>query len=503
MEVQTLTKEQEDVYIQKLMQLQFASLKKNIIQDLANNRSESVLYKKYSKEKVVQMLENPQKYEKELREMSGFFYLISSHYRRLVDFYATILLYNYTVVPSNINLKYDKKQFVEDYYAVINKCNKYNFAHECQEIIKIVVRDGVFFGLCYESKDSFYIKPIPAQYAKISSVEDGVYKYSFDLNYFNGKTYLLEMYGKEFIKAYEAYKGNKENGTKGDKKKRWYEPTQGICIKADMSDPYYSFAVFTSVIESIYDLEDYGLLQKAKVTNDNYHMIGAVLPLDENNAPIMDYPQAQKWFGGIQAALSGSGMGCFLSPFQLESFSFKGSNSTDRDIVSDASDQVYQKAGVNSGLFGSTNITSSAALLLSVKPDEAFAFSILKQIERYFNTKIKKMNLKNGFRIKFSQQSIFNTDEYVNRLSKAGSLGVPVKMEYASALGMSPVEIIGNAILEEELGLGIDSWNHPLISSSVQSGVDSEGGRPTSESQGKTVGDQGEKTRDQDANSSR
>lgn len=503
MEVQTLTKEQEDAYIQKLIQLQFASLKKNIIQDLANNRSESVLYKKYSKEKVVQMLENPQKYEKELREMSGFFYLISSHYRRLVDFYATILLYNYTVVPSNINLKYDKKQFVEDYYAVINKCNKYNFAHECQEIIKIVVRDGVFFGLCYESKDSFYIKPIPAQYAKISSVEDGVYKYSFDLNYFNGKTYLLEMYGKEFMKAYEAYKGNKENGTKGDKKKRWYEPTQGICIKADMSDPYYSFAVFTSVIESIYDLEDYGLLQKAKVTNDNYHMIGAVLPLDENNAPIMDYPQAQKWFGGIQAALSGSGMGCFLSPFELTSFSFKGSNSTDRDIVSDASDQVYQKAGVNSGLFGSTNITSSAALLLSVKPDEAFAFSILKQIERYFNTKIKKMNLKNGFRIKFSQQSIFNTDEYVNRLSKAASLSVPCKLEYASALGMSPVEALGVGMIEECLGLGTEIWTTPLVSANVQSGTDSEGGRPTAEEKSEGISESSEQTRDSGANDNR
>lgn len=503
MEVQNLTPEQEDAYIQKLMQLQFASLKKNIVQDLANNRNESVIYKKYSKDKIVKMLENPQSHEKELREMSGFFYLISSHYRRLVDFYSTILLYNYTVVPAEIKRTYNKEQFIDDYYEVINKCNKYNFAHECQEIIKIVVRDGVFFGLCYESKDSFYIKPVSAQYAKISSVEDGVYKYSFDLNYFNGKQYLLDIYGKEFTTAYESYKGNKEKGTKGDKKKRWYEPKNGICIKADMSDPYYSFAVFTSVIESIYDLEDYGLLQKAKVENDNYHMIGAVLPLDENNAPVMDYPQAYKWFGGIQSALKDSGMGCFLSPFELESFSLRGSNSTDRDIVSDASDQVYQKAGVNSGLFGSTNITSSAALLLSVKPDEAFAFSILKQIERYFNTKIKKMNLKNSFRIKFSQQSIFNTDEYVNRLSKAASLSVPCKLEYASALGMSPVEALGVGMIEECLGLGTEIWTTPLVSANVQSGTDSEGGRPTSESQGKTVGDQGEKTRDQDANSNR
>ena len=503
MDVQELTKEQEDAYIQKLMQMQFASLKRNIIQDLANNRSESVIYKKYSKEKVVKMLEDPQKYEEQLREMSGFFYLISSHYRRLVDFYATILLYNYTVVPSYIKPKVNKNEFIADYYNVINKCNKYNFPHECQEIIKIVVRDGVYYGLCYESKDSFYVKPVLPKYAKISSIEDGVYKYAFDLNYFNGKTYLLDMYGQEFIIAYEEYKGNKEKGTKGDKKKRWYEPKNGICIKADMSDPHYAFAVFTSVIESIYDLEDYGLLQKAKVENDNYHMIGAILPLDENNAPVMDYPTAQKWYQGMQGALSASGMGSFLSPFELQSFSFKGSNSTDRDIVSDASDQVYQKAGVNSGLFGSTNITSSAALLLSVKPDEAFAFSILKQIERYFNTKIKKMNLSNSFKIKFSQQSIFNTDEYVNRLSKAGSLGVPVKLEYASALGMSPVESIGMGMLEDFLGLGSDMWATPLVSSSVQTGNESEGGRPTNAEGGKGLSESGEQTKEGSQNDNR
>lgn len=502
MDVQDLTKEQQEAYIDKLMQLQFASIKRSIVQDLINNRNESVIYKKYSKEKVIKMLENPQKHEKEIREMSGFFYLASSHYRRLVDFYATILLYHYTVIPAKVFNEIDKKQYLEDFYTVINQCNKYNLPHEAQEVMKIVVRDGVFFGLCYESKDSFYIKPIPAKYAKISSIEDGVYKYSMDLNYFNGKTYLLEMYGQEFITAYIEYKGDKEHGIVGDKKKRWYEPKSGICIKADMSDPYYSFAVFLSVIESIYDLEDYGLLQKAKVENDNYHMIGAILPLDENNAPVMEYDLAYKWFSGIQRGLEGSGMGSILSPFELKSFSFQGSNSTDRDIVSDASDQVYQKAGVSSGLFGSTNITSSAALLLSVKPDEAFAFSILRQFERYFNTKIKKMNLQYTFKIKFSQQSIFNTDEYVNRLFKAASSAVPVKLELASALGQTPADTLGATQLEEVLGLGTKHWVTPLVAANVQSGAD-EGGRPTAEEKGEVVGDQGEKTREQDANSNR
>ena len=76
----------EQIALDRYTEMAFANLKKNIIQDLINNRNESVIYKKYPKERVVQMLENPQKQEKALREMSNFLYIVSSHYRRLINY---------------------------------------------------------------------------------------------------------------------------------------------------------------------------------------------------------------------------------------------------------------------------------------------------------------------------------------------------------------------------------------------------------------------------------
>lgn len=498
MEVQDFTKEEQNNLLLKYSQLSFANIKKNIVQDLINNRSESIIYKKYTKEQIVKMLENPQKHEKEIRNLSRFIYIVSSHYRRLIEFYSTILLYDYSIIPTKIQTKKpNEKKYKNAYYYIVNECEKYNLQHEATKAIKIVMRDGVFYGLYYETDDSFYIKNVDPDYARISFIEDGIYRFSFDLSYFNGKEYLLNMYGEDFKRAYDLYKGNKEKNIKGDKTKRWYEPTNGICLKSDESDPIYSFTPLLDLIMSVLDVDDYKMLKKAKAEIDNYKVLSFLLPTDQDGMPLIDYSLAQKYFTSSTQGLP-SNLAAILSPFEVKDMDFQKNNSADKNNVSDAITTFYETAGVSESLFGGGNISSQGAMLLSVKPDEAFVYSILQQFERFFNMKIKKMNLQYGFKIKFSRTSIFNQEEYANRFAKAAQYSVPVKMQYASTMNMSPSDILGMTYLEDVLGLGSTSWCTPLISSNTQSSVDSESnGRPTAEEENRVVGDAGEKTREQ------
>lgn len=504
MEVANLTKQEQDKLMLKFSQLAFSNLKKNIIQDLINGRNESVIYQKYSKEKIVMLLENPQKHEKEIRELSGFIYLVSSHYRRLIDYYSTILLYNYTVIPTKLPIsKINKTEYKNTFFHVINECEKYNLRHEATKAIKIAVRDGIYYGLCYETDDSFYIKPFDNRYAKISSIEDGVFVPSINMSYFSGKEYLLSMYGSDFVRAYEAYKGNPKNGTKGDKNKKWYEPKNGICLKVDESDAVYSLPLFTGLLLSVFDIEDYKMLQKAKTENENYKALSAQMETDDNGVPKMDYEIAEKYYGQMAQNLP-DGIGLFLSPFEVKDFSFQTSTAADRNNVISAEEEFWMAAGTSSLLFGSTKATSSAALTLSVKPDEAISFALLQQFERFFNKKIKLMDLPYGFKLSFSNQSIFNSDEIINRLSKAATYGVPVKLQYSSALGMSPSDIIGMSYIEDDiLELGRKAWISPLVSSNTQSTVEGDGGRPTNASNGESLGDAGEATQNSDGNTNR
>ncbi len=501
MKVETLSKEEQDKLLLRYASLSFANLKKNMVQDLINSRNESVIYKKYPKDRIVTLLENPQKNEKEIRNLSGFLYLVSSHYRRLIDYYSTILLYNYTVIPTNVAFTHKKKNdYKNKYLFVINECEKYNLRQEAAKAITIAIRDGVYYGLTYESNDSFYIKPFDSQYAKISSIEDGTFVPSIDLDYFNGKTYLLEVYGEEFVLAWEKYKGNKEKKIKGDAKNRWFEPSNGICIKADESDPVYSLPLFTGLLLSVYDIEDYKMLQKAKAENDNYKALSAKMDVDEQGVPKMEYATALKYYEQMAQNLP-DGIGLLLSPFEVQDFSFSNSAVSDKNNVVSAEEGFWFSSGTSSLIFGSTKATSSSSLTLSVKPDEEIAFSLLQQFERVFNKKIKKMDLPYGFKIKFSDQSIFNIDQHVNRLSKAAQYGLPVKMQYASSLGLSPSEVIGMTYLEEDiLNLSSKKWTTPLVSSNIQSTAGEAGGAPTQEEKGAVVQDSTEVGRENNGN---
>ena len=77
MEVKEYTDEEKQRILKFYNNLNFANLSKSILQDLRNNNTESVLYKRYKKEEILKFLENPQKNEKKIRELSNFLYIVS------------------------------------------------------------------------------------------------------------------------------------------------------------------------------------------------------------------------------------------------------------------------------------------------------------------------------------------------------------------------------------------------------------------------------------------
>ena len=483
--------------------MQFARLKNAIVQDLyRGNKENSYIYKKYPKHKFLSWMDRPKWHERELRELSCYLYDASSHYRRLVDYFANILYYNYIIIPTNLSYEkngINKKKYIKNYLKIVNLADKYNFERICRKMIKIAIRDGVFFGLCYESENSFFIQKFNSNYARIAEVEGGSFVYKMDLNYFSNKEYLLDSYGEEIKNAYYSYKGIK-NIKPPNKSKRWFAPPNGICIKVDETDQVHSLPLFMGLLDSIYDIEDYKLLKKAKTENDNYIALAMKIPTDGDGVPLLDDKLTQKYYQ--QAAINLSdGIGLIMSPFDIKSFKFSDNQNSNTTSVIDAENEFWYASGVSPLIFGSTKATSSNALTLSVKPDEQIAYDLLLQIQNYFNNKIKKMDLPYGFKIKFSNQSIFNSKEIVDTYSKAATYGVSgAKLGYAQALGMSPSDVIGMSYLEDDiLKVGKEMFVRPLISSNTLSSgkVDDESvGRPTNDSKNLPLTDKGEESKE-------
>lgn len=477
--------------IDQFSQLNYARLRKLIIKDLNSNyNASSILLKKYSRENIIKYLESPDKNEKPLQEMSEFLYNVSPYYKRLIDYMSELSIDNYWLSPVDRQVD-DMIKFTEKYLEVSKKYGRYSFKTINPQIRKEVFLKGIYFGVCFESNESFCLKKLDVNYCKVSSIEDGSLLFSFDLDYFNSKARidLINEYGNDFVKAYRIYKGDAEKNIPGDKTKRWFEPKNQICIKLDPSVPEYALPYFMGLFSAILEIDIYKEIKKDSAILDNYKVLAMQMETDENGVPTMSFEKAKQYYDHAAQNLP-DGVGLIMSPFKITDFSLRNTGTTDDDIAENATKQFWANAGVNPLLFGIGNNPTSATLELGIRTDESIVFYINSIISKAFNTKFKKTNPDYMFNIVFLEQSLFNRTNVIDSLTKGGSYGLPVKSMLLAAHGLEPFEVLSMSYLEDEvLGFTNIMLRSPLISSSTMSPDSSEGGRPTNESKGLSTSD--------------
>lgn len=490
-----------------IKQIHFAKLSKTIVQDLINNRKESVLFKKYTKEQVIDFLAKPQTCEKQIRDMSIFLYANSSQYRRLCNYFSKLATFNYIIAPYNLNKdKYNASSFLLNYYKVVNLIEKFNLKNQLPKLFNICFYQDIYCGLYFETSDSFDIVQLNNDYCKISSKEDGSLVFSLDFNFFNNRLYLLDTYGETIKNMYYAYKGYQEiiNGKKGKKVKgnaslRWQEPPNQICLKVNDDQLLYSLPPFSGIFPDILNLDEYKILKKTGEVLDKYKLIALQIPVSEDGEFKLDAEVCDKYYNQICDNVSEQ-IGVALTPMKIEAINFKNTTTADNNAVQQAESELFTSAGSNINLFGGDS-NASASINLSIRNDESITFSLLRQVENWINKYIKKLNLPYDFKIKFLNQSIYTEDEVCDRYAKAATYGVAgSKSMYAASLGLSPSDVMSMQTLEDNLGF-TDNWL-PMKSSNTLSSND-EGGRPTNKSKNKPLSESGEQTLDDDQNANR
>lgn len=478
--------------------LDFSKLTKLILQDLNNpnvKKSQS-FFAKFSREDVIKYLDKPQQYAKQLRQMSNYLYTVSSQYRRLINYLATLHLMLYTVEPYYIDYeKLNEKMFAKTYHNLCLNVEHMNLQHE---LIKAKVgawRDDIFFGYVHQTKDSFYLQKLPNDYCEITGILDGCYTYSFDFSYFNGKDELIfAQFPEEFKGMYSKYKSSK-------KKMRWQEidADKCFCIKVS-EDIDYPLVPFCSLFASLYDIDEYKSLQKTRTALGAYSLIAMTLPLakdatDITNPYLIDPDEVTKYYNFIASILPPE-IGLLLSPTELNPIKFdEEKNQVNR--VSDSSNQFWNESGVSQLLMSAADGTG-ASLAKSVITDEALSWSLVKQIERNVNRLVDKFNSESyKFKVAFLNATVFNFMDLYDKYINAATYGLPTKMKAGACLGISPNSFNNMLYLENTvLGLTPDKMI-PLKGSSTLSSSDNKGGNP-----GKSDGNKSASTERTDANDS-
>lgn len=487
---------------------QYAKAAKDALKlvDLQNPPSKN--YTVYSKASLRNFLKNPltDSNQKSLRKVSQFLYGLSAQYRRLVAYFASqIDLTAYSVIPNiNITSDNDNDSLKANYETTLKWLETMNLAEQIFSMLVTCWKEDCFFGYIFYNKledgswdkNNFYIMPFDGDYCKISSVNfDHTLNMAFDFSYFSGSNAVyLDYWGPDFKKGYDKYKQ--------DSKERWQEldPNRTVVLKVNYEQLDRVIPPLASLFESIIDLIDLQSIISEKNALDIYKLLIAKIDTisgakDPDDFAI-DLSTAVDFYNKMAAQLPEQ-VGIVLSPMTIEPINFEKRATEDSNQISKSNSNLWEAAGVSqvmdqSKLTGATAVRNAMIFdgLYSTRP-------LLAQIEARVNRFLDYVIPDNKMRLKYMDVTPYTKDEKIKAIKEAATLGLPVKLQYASLIGLSPMDTYALTYLENNILNLSDNWM-PLVSGYTQGAATSDGGAPQKDIT--ELSPEGLETRDKDKN---
>lgn len=470
--------------------------------DLTSSKSQS--YTIYSKDNLRSYLQNPstESNQKNLRKLSEFLYTVSHVYRRLVLNKANQFDAKSYIVYPRLN---DNGE-VEDssYQNYIKTSNYVQGMHLDTQIRKCLIKawlDDVVYCFCYGNPedDLFFLHILDPDYCKISSVDyySGKINFAFNFSFFDGSnSFYLDVYDPVFKKMYNSYKS--------DSKLRWQElpPEQTFCLKINEENLDYGVPPLSGLFNSLIDLVDLSQIQAVKDELSAYKLIWAKIDTISGSKEVDDFQidleLANQFYQKLQSVLP-EGVAFGMSPMDLNDITFEADAANDTNVVNKALTNLIETNG--DIVLNSNKITNSTSFKFAMMAESMTAMAVVSQFNVWVNFYIKNNLGVEDVIVEFSDVSKYFKDDKIDQLLKLGQYGLPVKMQMASLLGISPAQCRSLEYLEDKLGLARTKWVAPLVSSNVQSGLSENGdgsdGRLTSD---EPLSDEGQATRDGEKN---
>lgn len=452
----------------------FKEMSKVILRDLNNNRRSPTFYR-YTKSRIMEYLENPYRNQKALRDASIYLYGVSTHYRRIINYFAGLSDLCYVLAPYKVDTSTAKPSSIESKYRkCLNILTSMDIENQFRKVLVVCFREDTFFGYLRDDLgDVITLQQLPADYCDISVIENNVLNVTFDFAYFSSNEVLLDFYPAEFRQKYELYLKDRTG-------MRWQELSSpnAFAIKANNDILDYAIPPLAGIFAGIYDLEDYKQLKMTKEELENYAVLVMKLGINSDGDWQMPLEQAKDFWRNLDGILPEE-IGSVLSPMEITKIGFERNHAKDTSSTADAEEEIFTAAGVSSLLFNNAK-ASSNALLLSIKADQCMTYAIVQQIEAVINRYIQSQSYGRNFKTTFLDVSPFNRKEVGDQYLKAATYGMPAVTYYCVSQGISQNDIDQMNYLEQDV-LDIGSRFRPLQSSNTVSSSTGDAGRPQSD----------------------
>ena len=437
----------------------------------------------FSKDNLRSYLQNPysSSSQNSLRNLAKFLYTLSFPLRRIINYFASLPDFSAYKVNLDFSLveENDEEALLQDYEDACRFIRKMNLEMNMFKLLIIAWREGIVYFQPYQDDDgTMLLMPLDSQYCKISSVGyNNLLHVAYDFSFFNGQNaFYLDVWDPEYKKKFNAYSK--------DSSLRWQELDTARAFKIDLSDIDLVLSPFASLFEALIDLVDLQALMNVKDSLDIYKLLVMTIPMLDSKSPddlALSLTTAMKFYQKALDVLPEE-VGLILSPgMKVDSVSFDKSATSDTNAIADSYQNVVEQTGI-SQIFDSSRLTGASSVKMSMLADALMATKgILQQVAAFVNERIQMEYPNSVAYIKFIEVTTYTKEDRINKVKDAAALGLPVKMEYLSLLGYDPIESISNDWLETKLGLAVDKFMHPLVSSYTQSSMSDTGGAPTKE----------------------
>ena len=496
-----LTKEEKEnlQFTEQLENMkQYAKAVDDILRLVDLTSSTTKTWTVFSKDNLRSYLQNPysSSSQNSLRNLAKFLYTLSFPLRRIINYFASLPDFSAYKVNLDFSLveENDEETLLQDYEDTCRFIRKMNLEINMFKLLIIAWREGIVYFQPYQDDDgTMLFMPLDAQYCKISSVGyNNLLHVAYDFSFFNGQnSFYLDIWDPEYKKKFNAYSK--------DSSLRWQELDTARAFKIDLSDIDLIISPFASLFEALIDLVDLQSLIAVKDSLDIYKLLVMKIPLLNSKSPddlALSLTLAKKFYNKALESLPEE-IGLILSPgMDVDSVSFDKNATTDTNAIADSYQNLMEQTGI-SQIFDSSRLTGASSVKMSMLADALMATKgIMKQVTAFVNERILMEYPNSKAYIKFIDVTTYTRDDRIAQVEKAANAGMAVKLEYMTLLGYDPLESMASDWLETKLGLAVDKFIHPLVSSHTQSSASDTGGAPTAEESGKSLTDDGEASRD-------
>lgn len=443
----------------------------------------------------------------QMREISNFFYNTSGIYSRLCRYMAYLYRYDWMITPYLNDMENEKviDKALDGFYESLTYLDNFGVKKFFGEVALKVIKNGCYYGYLIPTSTRMNIQELPANYCRSRFTVNGRPAVEFNMKFFdemfreaNQRMKMLNLFPKEFKKGYVLYKEGKLPPQFAGDVSGWYLLETNNVIKFNINGE--DFPAFVSVIPAIIDLDEAQNLDRKKMAQELLKIIIQKMPLDKNGDLVFDIDEAQQLHNNAVNML-GKAIGVdVLTTFADVEVADMDNNraASSKDDLMRVERSVYNEAGVSQMQF---NTDGNIALEKSILNDEASLFNLIIQFEEFLNKLVEKFNKnkKYNFKVQLLPTTIYNYRELSKLYKEHTQMGYS-KMLPQIALGQAQSAILANAYFENDVLDLAHLFIPPMTSNQMNvdsltalkgkdkgGDSDSQGGRPTKESQGESV----------------